>query len=191
MTKRIFLIHGWDGHPENCFFPYLKKELEKQEVQIIIPAMPHSETPKIREWVSHLAKIVGMPDKETFFIGHSIGCQTILRYIQKINTQVGGIVLIAPWITLTNMEKRGKNEIKIAAPWIETPIQFETIKKRAKNIVAIFSDNDPEVPISNADVFKEKLGAKIIIEKDKGHFSDDANVKSLPSALREIKEMIE
>ncbi|MBU4141279.1 hypothetical protein KKE99_00155, partial [Patescibacteria group bacterium] len=28
--KRIFIIHGWEGAPESNWFPWLKKQLEKQ-----------------------------------------------------------------------------------------------------------------------------------------------------------------
>ena len=26
--QRVFIIHGWDGYPEEGWFPWLKKELE-------------------------------------------------------------------------------------------------------------------------------------------------------------------
>lgn len=28
--KRIFIIHGWDGSPQNRWFPWLEKELKKK-----------------------------------------------------------------------------------------------------------------------------------------------------------------
>jgi hypothetical protein len=28
-AKRVFIIHGWEGYPEEGWFPWLKKELEK------------------------------------------------------------------------------------------------------------------------------------------------------------------
>ena len=28
MKKRVFIVHGWDGYPEEVWFPWLKKELE-------------------------------------------------------------------------------------------------------------------------------------------------------------------
>jgi predicted alpha/beta hydrolase family esterase len=54
----------------------------------------------------------------------------------------------------------------------------------SKKITCIFSDNDPDVPLSDAELFKEKLGAEIIVEHEKGHFDDDAGVKELESVLR-------
>lgn len=71
--KRIFMVHGWDGFPENHWFPWLKKELEKIGFKVTVPKMPDTSNPKINSWVSFLEKSVGAIDIDAFFIGHSIG----------------------------------------------------------------------------------------------------------------------
>src|SRR3989338_6493172 len=92
MTKRAFIIHGWDGYPDEGWFPWLKAELEKNGFQVHVPAMPESAEPKIETWVSHLSKAVGDVDENTYFVGHSIGCQTILRFLESLpaDKKVGG-----------------------------------------------------------------------------------------------------
>ena len=40
--------------------------------------------PRIQKWVSKLAQTVGDADKQTYFVGHSMGCQTIVRYLEKL-----------------------------------------------------------------------------------------------------------
>lgn len=77
--KRVFIIHGWDGNPDEGIFPWLKKELETKGFQVCNPAMPEPLKPQIDEWVKFLAEQVGTPDKDTIFFGHSIGAQTILN----------------------------------------------------------------------------------------------------------------
>ncbi|HLC31881.1 MAG TPA: alpha/beta fold hydrolase [Candidatus Nanoarchaeia archaeon] len=186
--KRIILIHGWGGFPEEAWFPWLKRELEKNKIQLIIPSMPHPDTPTIEEWVTKLAKLVGTPDKELILIGHSIGCQTILRYLQTQSQKIAGCVLVAPWFTLSNIETEA--EEKIAEPWIKTPFDFQKIKRNAQKITAIFSTNDEFVPLSNTDLFKKNLGAAIIIEQNKGHFSQSDNLKTLPSALNAVVSLL-
>ncbi|MBI5076995.1 hypothetical protein HZB94_01255 [Candidatus Falkowbacteria bacterium] len=53
--------------------------------------------------------------------------------------------------------------------------------------VAIFSDNDPYVPIDNQDDFRDKLGSEIVIEHNRGHFSGPTdNVIELPVVLETI-----
>lgn len=184
--KRCFIVHGWGGYPEEGWLPWLNKELTKKGFKVENPAMPNSETPEIHAWVAHLANRVGTPDKNTFLVGHSIGCQTIIRYLQTINKRVGGAVLVAPWFTLKNLEKEEK---PVAKPWFETPIDFEQVKKVSPDLVTIFSTNDPVVPLSNVPLFEKRLGAKVIMEKDKEHFSGSEGINTLPSALKAVLEL--
>jgi predicted alpha/beta hydrolase family esterase len=194
--KRVFIIHGWGRYPEEGWYPWLKKELEQKGFEVFVPAMPNTDEPKIEEWVNFLENLVGEPDKNTYFVGHSIGCQAILRYLGKLNAKkVGGAIFVAGWFHLSEFsfkeepseEEESRN---IARPWMETPINFEKVKKTTNNFVAIFSDNDPYVPIEDKDIFKEKLGAEIIMEHNKGHFGDSDGITELPIALNSLLKML-
>ena len=127
VRKRAFIIHGWDGYPEEGWFPWLKKELENKEFEAIVPQMPDADAPEIGKWVQHLSNVVGTPDGQTFFVGHSIGCQTILRYLETLpsDAAVGGVVFVAGFFTLTNMED---DEVQaIAKPWLTRPIDYQKV----------------------------------------------------------------
>ena len=185
MKKRAFIIHGWGASPRDDWFPWLKGELEQEGFEVFVPEMPNTEEPKIEEWVPFLADLVGEPDENTYFVGHSIGCQTITRYLEKFdNVKVGGIVFVAGWFNLVNLET--KEEEEIAKPWTETPINLEKVKNNSKKIVAIFSDNDPVAPLSDNEIFKKELDAEIIIEHNKGHFNKSDGVIELPIVLEKI-----
>lgn len=60
------------------------------------------------------------------------------------------------------------------------------IKTNLPKLTCIFSDDDPDVDMGNKELFEERLGAKTLVEHNKGHFSDDAGVKELPSALNAL-----
>ncbi|MFH1174552.1 MAG: alpha/beta hydrolase [archaeon] len=186
--KRVFIIHGWEGYPEEGWFPWLKQELESRGVQVAIPAMPNPQAPTIIDWTTYLAEQVGIPDKETFFVGHSIGCQAILRYLETLpnDTKIGGTVFVAGWIHLTPTSSNDP----VALPWLETPLQWEIIRRHVDTCTAIFSDNDEYVPLQDAQIFEEKLNAEIIIEYGKKHFSGSDNVTELPAALNALLHMI-
>lgn len=190
MTKRVFIIHGWEGSPENCWFPWLKAKLESRGFSVMIPLMPSPEAPEIKSWAGHLRNEVGEPDENTYFVGHSIGCQTILRYIEQLpqGTKIGGIVCVAGFFNLQGLETEEEKEL--AKPWLETKIDFEKIKTHTNKITAIFSDNDPFVGLENKELFEKYLGAKTIIEHNKGHFDDAAEIKELPVVLKELLEII-
>jgi len=185
MIKRVFIIHGWGGRPDKGWLAWLNKKLSKKGFEVYLPVMPDAENPKIETWVSYLKKLVGKTDENTYFIGHSIGCQTIMRYLENIKTKVGGIIFVAGWFTLKGLES--KEEEEIAQPWLKTAINLNKIKKKAKKIIALFSDDDPYIPLENIKIFKEKLNAKIIIEKNKGHYIENVT-KEIPVVLKEIEK---
>ncbi|MFA5142246.1 MAG: alpha/beta fold hydrolase [Candidatus Woesearchaeota archaeon] len=186
--KRVFIIHGWGGSPEEGWFPWLKKELDRRGFLVHIPNMPNPEEPEIATWVSHLKTICPNPDKNTLFVGHSIGCQTILRYLESLpkNTKIGGAIFVAGWFNLMN---QSTEEQIIAKPWLETPFNFNKIRSHYTKFVAIFSDNDEIVPLTDQTEFKKYLEAKIIIEHGKGHFSGSDKVMNLPIILKEILDI--
>lgn len=186
--KRVFIVHGWDGYPEEGWFPWLKQELEARGFRVVVPQMPSADEPVIEKWVSHLTHVVGVPDRETYFVGHSIGCQTIMRYLAGLprDAHVGGVVFVAGFFTLMNIDDA--NHQAIARPWLETSIDVARVRDVAReNITAIFSKTDVWVPfLENEKVFREKLRARIIIEaggEPSGHFSGSDGVKELPVAL--------
>ena len=95
---------------------------------------------------------------------------------------------MAPWINL-NTDNLDEGEDEIAKPWLEMPINYSKIKNHSDKLVAIFSDNDFYVPLSDKDIFEKKLNAKIIIESGKGHFTSDDGIIELPSALNAITDI--
>jgi len=189
--KRVFIIHGWDGSPEEGCFPWLKSTLEKKGFVVENPSMPDPLEPKVEVWVNVLKEKVGMPDEQTYFVGHSMGAQTVLRYLESLDkkAKIGGSVFIAGWIKLTPAAYEDEEDKEIAKPWLETPIDWRKVKSHTNNFVAIFSDNDSIVPVEDSQTFRTELGAKIIIEHGKGHFSGSDGIKKLDSALSSILEM--
>lgn len=191
MQKRAFIVHGWDGTPEEGWFPWLKSELEKHNFEVIAPQMPEASAPRIYNWVPKLSEVVGTADEQTYFIGHSMGCQTIVRYLETLPepVQVGGAVFVAGFLSrLTNLED--EEEVRdIAKHWLESPLDLAKAKSHLPKSIAIFSDNDPFVPLDNQDRFQSELESKIIIEHKKKHFSGSTGMKELPSALEAVLEL--
>ena len=189
--NKIYIIHCWDGTKEDGWYPWLDKELSDKNNKVYRFNMPNTSNPKIEEWVSFLDKQIETLDEKTYFIGHSIGCQTILRYLQtKDICKVGGILFVAPWLDLLDYAIEDEDSYNTAKPWLTTPINFEKIKKFTNNISCIFSDNDYFVSLDQKDKFEELLNVKTIIVNNKGHISQDDNVYELKEILEECKKMI-
>lgn len=184
MNTRIFLIHGWGGKPTNDWLPWAKTIFSKKGYEVIAPSMSDSDHPRITPWVEKLKRLVGNPRKTDIFIGHSIGCQTILRYLETLSPdqQIAKAILIAPWLELSNLET--EEGWKIADPWLKGSINFPIVKTMSKSFITIFSDNDPWVPMDkNVSLFKEKLSPKIVVLKNRGHFTEDEGIKEIAELL--------
>ena len=190
LMMRVFIVHRWAGTPRSDWYPWLQQKLVKMGIAVVVPKMPNTDEPKIKAWVTKLQEAVGKPDEQTYFVGHSIGCQTILRYLAAlpVKSRVGGIVLVAGWFTLQNLED--KEMEAIATPWLTAPIDFVKVSEKTKKIVVMLSDNDSYVNLKeNRALFQKNLSAKIIVVKGPGHFTADEGITSVPEVLREIQTL--
>ncbi len=179
--KRAFIVHGWGGNPDEAWMPWLDRELTTAGFTVQRLAMPHPDEPTIDDWVAALTTAVGTPDADTHFVGHSIGCQTIMRYVAGLpeGERVGKLVLVAPWFRLMNLQS---GEDDIAREWIEKVIDTDKVRRISSGILGIFSDNDPVVPKNNADLYRERLGVQVVMLHAKGHIGEDSGVTELPVA---------
>lgn len=168
--KRAFIIHGWDGSPDDIWIPWLKKELEKNDFKVTAPQMPDPEEPKIDAWVPYLKELVGDVDTDTYFICHSIGCQTLLRYLETLpeDKKVGTILFVAPFTNLVNLE--GEESERIARPWITRPLDWKRIRSHTGDIYCLFSTDDPWVPVSESEIFSNNLSAMTMVMENQNHF---------------------
>tara|TARA_Y100000034_G_scaffold134009_1_gene201277 strand:- start:2058 stop:2495 length:438 start_codon:yes stop_codon:yes gene_type:complete len=137
--------------------------------------MPNTNYPVIEEWVGKI-KEIGDVD---YFIGHSIGCQAIIRYLERNDVNVKGIIFIAGWFNLIEECYEDDEEREIARPWIEEEIDVSKVKERCNGILAIFSTNDDCVPLSDSKLFNDLLGAKIVVKENEGHFNQTEKINEI------------
>ncbi len=189
--KKIYLVHCGEGSCDDGWYPWLDGKLKGNNIEFIRLNMPNTSNPTIKEWVQTLDDKVNKLDKNTYFIGHSIGCQTIMRYLQsKEITQIGGILFVAPWLNLLPKALDDEESIKIAKPWLETSIDFEKVKKFTNNVNCVFSDDDYFVPITEGKEFKNKLNSNNLIVCGKGHISQEDDVYELKEILDMTYQML-
>lgn len=184
--KRAIIIHCWEGYPDYCWYPWVKKELEAKGFLVDVPAFPNTEKPKLNEWLPMLKEIAEKPDEELYLVGHSLGCITSMRYLESLarGQLIGGVVFVAGFT-----DNVGYEEIKT---FFEAPVDLGSVKSKVKNgFVAIHSDDDPYVDLKYADIFKEKLGAEIIIKYNAKHFSGAIEGEDSCLELPEVVQSIE
>ena len=174
--KRAIIIHCWEGYPEYCWYPQVKNDLEELGFKVEVPTMPETQRPQLGLWLSKLKEVVGEADDELYLIGHSSGVITILRYLEGLseNQKIGGVVMVAGFID--DLGYMDSVEDKTVLPsFFQTSIDWDKIKSKVGKFIAIHSDNDPYVQLKHAEVFKDKLGAEIIIKPGMKHFSGEVD----------------
>ncbi len=149
-----------------------------------IPDLPHPEKPDSSEWVKAIAEAIGEPDRNTYIITHSLGSIALLQYLNSLETgSIGGAVLVAGFLeklpTLPELDD-----------FIAKPLDAERVKAAAGKLVAINSDDDPVVPLKNADMLNEKMGAEIAIIHGAGHVHEEFGVTELPIVLDKLHAMM-
>lgn len=175
----------WAGTPDKAWYPWLKGKLEKNGFVVEVPEMPDTAHPRINAWVAKLSEVCGRIEPDTVFVGHSVGCQTILRFLEKQPkfTKCAGVIMVAPWMHLTDAAMQDDDEREIGNHWMQAPINWKEIKSKAKRFVSIFSEDDPYVPLSDSDIFEQKLGSKTVIVKGRGHIDVGPTSVELKEAL--------
>lgn len=175
--KRVFLIHGFNGSPQNHWFPWLRTELVANHFEVFAPAMPDPEAPIAKDWIEIISDWVGIPDENTILVGHSLGCIAVVRYLESLKNgkKIAGAIFVAGF--------SGNTEPPELKTFWDNPIDFEKVKEHGGKMFSIFSDNDEVVPMEKSFDFGKKLGAKLLLEKGKGHFTSVDGVKSLPIVM--------
>ncbi|MFH1099154.1 MAG: alpha/beta hydrolase, partial [Candidatus Uhrbacteria bacterium] len=73
--------------------------------------------------------------------------------------------------------------------YFATAIDWPRIRARANGFIAIHSDNDKYVPLRHSDVFKEQLGAEVVVLHDRQHFEGGSGITELPEARDAVIRM--
>lgn len=189
--NKIYIVHCWDGTKDDGWYPWLDEKISNKDNKVFRFNMPNTANPKIEEWVTELDKQVKDLDENTYFVGHSIGCQTIMRYLENKDVKrIGGILFVAPWLDLLPEAVSDEESFNTAKPWIDTAINFKKIKNITDKISCIFSDNDYFVSLDQEKRFKELLNAKTIVVKGKGHISAEDGVYELDVIYDLLAEML-
>jgi len=180
--RRLFIIHGWEGHPRIHWLGWLADEATKLGWQAIAPAFPNPKLPQCSEWMETMKEAVGVPTENDYFIGHSLGMIAILQYLRTLkgDQQVGGVGSVAGFATTLGIPQ--------IASFFESPVELKALKSKAKQgYVAIYSDDDPYVPVAKAEEMREGLGAKRLMLKGAGHINEEKGFEKLPEALEVLK----
>jgi predicted alpha/beta hydrolase family esterase len=175
--KRLFIIHGWEAAPTAHWFPWLKREAEARGFFVDALEMPNTEHPTLEGWLGHLQKSVGTLDEKTYFVGHSLGCIAILRYLEALleGQRAGGAILVAGFSEPIEFEELNSFFPKL--------LDYEKVRRSVGKIIAFQSSNDRYVPMRYGEILRDRLGAELIVIRNAGHFNTNTGFIQFPQVL--------
>jgi len=193
VKPKILLIHGISGNNQENWFPWFKNQMQSRGYDVFIPNLPNTNHPSLDRWLSALSSLSFDKSDKIYVIGHSLGAPTACQLIRKFGLNVEKLILVGPtgksqndknW---ENLRKAGVNEeeIEIIKRFNALNIKLADVRRLTKNVVVYLSTNDPYIPLSVEDDYKELNGRVKIFEK-KGHFNQGAGIKELPEILEEF-----
>jgi len=164
-VKNAIILHGTLGSPGGNWFAWLKDELERQGLEVWLPALPHPEQPSLRAWSNFVRKHCPFPiDSQTLVVGHSSGAILALILAQENPVPIGKIAAVSVFHDNSlNWEPN--------AQLFDVPFQWKPIRKNAQKLLFIHSGDDPYVPLEQARFVADSCRAKIVIIPGQGHFN--------------------
>lgn len=178
----MVIVHGFKGKPDSNWKPWLKNELEGKDFVVDIPEMPNADQPDVDQWVARLSETIGTPNNETYLVGHSLGCITILRYLESLKNEqtIAGCVLVAGFGEKFKQYSGGHDT------FFDHALGWPKIKSHCDRFVAIHSKDDPNVEFEQLELFEQKLDAKTIAVTHMGHFGSPDGIFEAPIIRDEL-----
>jgi len=183
--SNVLIVHGWCGTSDGNWFKWFKENY-KDKYDIIIPDMPNSEKPKIDEWICEIEKHKNKFNKNTILIGHSLGCPTICKFLEKNKIKIKKLILVAPSpisynkkdfeiIRKLKVPKESENSLKKYLEDLE--INFSECSTLVNEVVLYLSKDDPYVADYNYRLKEYALlTPEIKLFENKGHFNSETGI---------------
>lgn len=162
--KTALLLHGTGGSDTDYFwFADTKQHLESIGYDVWWPLLPNTEKPNLVDTRNFVEQNLPAIDEETIIIGHSSACPLILHMLQYFKVSVKQVVLVGGFYQSLGDDGYSDLMLPDAFDWT-------TIKKNAREIIMINSDNDPwgctDVQAREPAI---KLDATLIVATGQGH----------------------
>jgi len=179
----IYVVHGYTANSEANWYPNLKCQLESENIAVHIFDMPSPHAPVEKEWLNFLERRITNFDDKSIFIGHSLGCVAILRFLEDKNTDnIESLFLVSGFVE--------ESPIPELAEFMKEEIDYSKFIETIKNRVVVSAVDDDIVPYPYSEVLAKKLNAKLKLLETGKHFIDRDDFTSFPYLINLIRETI-
>lgn len=183
--RDVFIFHGTNGSPEENWFPWLKRELEKLDCRVTVPRFPTPQGQSLESWLAILEEYKPLLNEKIILIGHSLGGLFLLRVLERLPHPVAAAFFVAAPVGVRPiLYYEGDEKFSgFSFDWVE-------IKKKSKRFFVYHSDNDPYVSMANGKELARRLGIKLTFVPKSGHLNAESGLTSFNLLLSDIKGIL-
>ncbi|MCB9527205.1 MAG: alpha/beta hydrolase [Myxococcales bacterium] len=169
MIEQVVVMPRWAGTPADDWYPWLEGALAEWSGRVRVLELPDRGAPRIERCVAAIeAAVADAALGSTLLVGHSVGCQAMLRFLaaRPAGVAAAGTVCVAGWWSVDAPWPS-------IVPWIEAPLAFERVRAAAGRVTVVLSDDDPFTAdhAANAALWVERLGAAVRLVPGGRHFN--------------------
>ena len=185
MSQRLFIVHGFEGDPHGNWFDWLAQQARAAGLAATQLRMPNPAQPVAAHWQQTLDAAVGTPDADTFLVGHSLGCISLLHFLsRRTPAQLGGLVLAA-----------GFARVLPRLPQLDAYIQhsrpdYTALAQIAMPVHCVISRNDTHVPPALSEQMAQALHGRISWLNNGGHLMAEDSFTELPVVWAALQAML-
>lgn len=180
MSKKAVILHGTNGDPDNCWHPWLKKQLEAKGYEVFVPLLPDNDRPNKQTYDKFLRES-GWDFENNLIVGHSSGATTVLNLLSedwfpKVDTAIlVGVFLNEKLTKSVDWYQDGQfDELFV------TKFDPEQLKTKVERFYFVHGDDDPYCDYEDAKMLCEQLNGNFISVKGGKHFTNSSGAFELP-----------
>lgn len=178
----VVILHGSFGHPYEAWFPWLHAAVSESGRRCYVPSLPTPKFQTYENWSRILKSYVVLDElADGVIVTHSSSGMFAVRFIAENGLGISHLVTVSgfdgflsgdPDFDAINRElfTRGEDD-------------YKATQKLAKRRSALWSTDDPYLPLDALRAFAERLDAQGTEVDGAGHFNDAAGCRELPKVL--------
>ncbi len=155
-------------------------------MQVWLPQLPHPEQPSLRQNADFVhANCPFTINRDTLIVGHSSGAGLALILAQQNNGPIGSVVAVSVFHD-NSLKWEANNSL------FDVDFDWQKIHDNAQKLLFIHSNNDPYVPLDQAQYVADHCKAEMLVIPRQGHFNlaQSSDYRQFPKLMEILTEEI-
>lgn len=184
MKENYLLIHGSFGSPFSNWIPYLRREIEKRNLEVYTPDFPTGVGyQNYNNWSNVLksylnAEILG---ENTILFAHSIAPVFLCKFLVENKIKVKRLVFVCGFNNYLGINEEYDT--------VNKSMYFDNlsdVKNYCNDIVCFYSDNDPYVKYDVEKEFADTITDNQIMISGGGHLNSESGYEEFSELIKYI-----